>query len=221
MISVDTSGVVSITNACPGGTHTITIRATDNCGGAGGTTDATFTLTVNDTQPPVITCPASIITVIPSGNCVVVNYPAPVAMDNCSGVTVVCSPASGSCFPAGVTTVSCTATDNSGNQSSCSFTVTTFDLCIQDDANPSAVILINSLTGAYRFCCNGQSYTGVGTITKKGLVTTLEHNVPNRRVYAKVDKSTNLGTGNIQQPPGSNLCTITDRDIRNNSCNCQ
>ncbi len=43
-ISVNASGVVSFSNAKPGGTHTITIRATDNCGA---TTDATFTLTVN------------------------------------------------------------------------------------------------------------------------------------------------------------------------------
>jgi hypothetical protein len=44
-ISVNnTTGIVSISNAAPVGTHTITIRATDNCGA---TTDASFTLTVN------------------------------------------------------------------------------------------------------------------------------------------------------------------------------
>ncbi len=43
-INVNSSGVVSISGAKPGGTHTITIRATDNCGAA---TDASFTLTVN------------------------------------------------------------------------------------------------------------------------------------------------------------------------------
>lgn len=43
-ISVNnTTGVVSISNAAPVGTHTIVIRATDNCGTA---TDASFTLTV-------------------------------------------------------------------------------------------------------------------------------------------------------------------------------
>ena len=39
----DTTGVVSISNAAPAGTHTITIAATDNCGA---TTGASFTLTV-------------------------------------------------------------------------------------------------------------------------------------------------------------------------------
>jgi uncharacterized repeat protein (TIGR01451 family) len=43
-ISVNNStGVVSISNAAPAGTHTITIRATDNCGT---TTDASFSLVV-------------------------------------------------------------------------------------------------------------------------------------------------------------------------------
>ncbi len=44
MISVGGAGVVSIGNAANAGTHTIMIRATDNCGA---TTDASFTLTVN------------------------------------------------------------------------------------------------------------------------------------------------------------------------------
>ena len=38
------TGTITISNAAPAGTHTITIRATDNCGL---TTDATFTLTVH------------------------------------------------------------------------------------------------------------------------------------------------------------------------------
>ncbi len=42
-ISIDVLGVVSISGAAPGGTHTITIRATDICGA---TRDASFTLTV-------------------------------------------------------------------------------------------------------------------------------------------------------------------------------
>ncbi len=47
-ISVNSSGLVSISNAAPIGNHTITIRATDNCGAF---TDASFTLTVNNTAP--------------------------------------------------------------------------------------------------------------------------------------------------------------------------
>ena len=42
--AVDGSGVVSITNAAPSGSHVITVRAMDNCGA---TTDASFTLNVD------------------------------------------------------------------------------------------------------------------------------------------------------------------------------
>ena len=55
------------------------------------------------------------------------NFDPPVVSDNVSdpgNITVVCSPASGSNFPAGDTVVTCTATDEAGNESSCMFTVT-------------------------------------------------------------------------------------------------
>ena len=47
-ISVATSGVITLTNAAPIGIHSITIRATDNCGSA---TDASFNLSVNNSAP--------------------------------------------------------------------------------------------------------------------------------------------------------------------------
>jgi hypothetical protein len=67
-----------------------------------------------------------------------VNFTA-TATDNCTvPPTVVCTPASGSSFPLGTTTVTCTATDVSQLMSTCSFTVTvvqsTFTHCCVDDA---------------------------------------------------------------------------------------
>src|SRR5205807_4443414 len=50
--TVNASGTVSIANAQPAGTRTITIRATDNCGA---TTDATFTLDVAPAPTPTPT----------------------------------------------------------------------------------------------------------------------------------------------------------------------
>ncbi|HWS87865.1 MAG TPA: choice-of-anchor Q domain-containing protein [Pyrinomonadaceae bacterium] len=50
-VSVDnTTGVVTFGNAAPTGTHTITVRATDDCGA---TTDATFNLVVTNTPPTI------------------------------------------------------------------------------------------------------------------------------------------------------------------------
>jgi len=55
----------------------------------------------------------------------VVNYPAVTATDSCSSsVTVNSTPASGSVFPVGTTTVNATADDGAGHTSHCSFTVT-------------------------------------------------------------------------------------------------
>ncbi len=55
-ISVNALGVVSISNAAPVGTHTLTIRATDNCGAP---TDAMFTLTVTPACPTITVNPAN------------------------------------------------------------------------------------------------------------------------------------------------------------------
>ena len=150
-----------------------------------------------------------------------VTYPAPTATDNCPGVTAVCTPPSGSTFTVGTTTVSCTATDGVGLMASCSFTVSVFNGCLQDDSNPGTVILINTLTGDYRFCCSGSVFTGKGTVVQQGNTYTLTHNAADRKVLARIDGSANSGTASIQSPPGTTRCTITDRNITNNSCQCQ
>jgi uncharacterized repeat protein (TIGR01451 family) len=182
-----------------------------------------FTVTVNDTQPPSITCPPNQTavtnqSVCPNTACQVVAFPAPVASDNCPGVVVVCNPPSGSCFPVGVTTVTCTATDSSNNTATCSFTVTTFDTALQDDSNPSNILLWNSLSGAYRFCCNGTTFTGLGKVFRQGCVYTLDHTfASDRRVLGRVDKTARAGSASLQSPAGTTRCTIIDRNILNDT----
>ncbi len=191
------------------------------CTGTGDT--CTFTVTVSDTQPPSITCPSNVTAVTPiiGGSGVVVTFPPPTASDNCPGVTVVCNPPSGSTFPVGTTTVTCTATDASGNTATCSFTVTVFNICLQDNGNPANVLLINSVTGDYRFCCNGSIFTGRGKMTIRGQIFTLDHSPADRRVSARVDGTAKTGTANLQSPPGTQRCTITDSNTQNNTCVCQ
>ena len=96
-------------------------RATDACGN---TADCSQVVTVVDTLPPFIVCSPnlSMSTMNLGGMAVTFSIPA---ADICSGVIeVVCSPASGTVFPVGVSTVNCTAADANNNSSSCSFTVT-------------------------------------------------------------------------------------------------
>jgi hypothetical protein len=87
----------------------------------GGSNSCSFTVTVNDTTKPTITCPANITTNTCASTAVVTF--APTVSDNCSGVTYVCTPASGTAFAQGTTAVTCTATDGSGNTASASFNV--------------------------------------------------------------------------------------------------
>ena len=171
---------------------------------------------------PTITCPSNVTAVTAnqcsSASCAVVSFTTMVTAD-CQ-VNIVCTPASGSCFPVGSTTVSCTATDTAGNIASCGFQVTVFNGCLQDDSNPSNVLLFNATTGAYRLCCGGTTFTGQGVLFKLGCTLTIQDNSIDRRLLAKIDNATFRGTASFQLPPGTLKCTITDRDTRNNLCNC-
>lgn len=79
---------------------------------------------IGDVAPPVPTCPADITVQTSQGrNTHIVHYVA-TAVDDCDGVvTPACAPASGTIFPAGATTVTCTATDAAANMSQCQFRI--------------------------------------------------------------------------------------------------
>jgi subtilisin-like proprotein convertase family protein len=202
----------------PKGTTTVTATATD---ASGNTAMCSFTVTVLDMQLPFITCPPNQTVSVPIGQpCGIVNYPAPTASDNCPGVAVVCNPPSGSCFPNGTTTVTCTATDTSGNTASCSFTVSTFDICLQDDDDPSVVLRFNSVTGDYIFCCHGTVYTGNGTVTIKPNQIRLEDQTAIIKLDAKVQTQANKGSASLQPLHGPPLCDIKDKNLSNNTCAC-
>jgi len=94
---------------------------------AGNTATKMFTVTVVDREPPVLNVPTNIVVMTDAGQSnAVVNYSV-TATDNVPGVTVSCTPPSGSAFPLGTNTVTCVATDANNNQTTRSFTVTVMD----------------------------------------------------------------------------------------------
>ncbi|WP_372993934.1 HYR domain-containing protein, partial [Sulfitobacter sp.] len=106
----------------PVGTTTVTYTATD---ATGNTSTITFDVTVEDNEDPTIECPENItVTNIEGQDYAIVTYTEITATDNC-GVTVerISGFASGEQFPIGTTTVTYVATDSSGNEVECSFTV--------------------------------------------------------------------------------------------------
>jgi len=110
--------------AFPKGTTTVTCSANDASNNTG---SCTFTVTVNDAQPPTITCLADIIADFnPAVNGAVVPYATPVGADNCPGAitTQIAGLPSGATFPAGTTTNTFKVTDAVGLTAQCSFKVT-------------------------------------------------------------------------------------------------
>ena len=106
---------------------TTTVNCTSDPDSDGNVGTGSFKVTVQDTTPPSIDQPSSITDTTPDAT-KTINYPVPNATDLVAGpVTPVCTPGSGSSFPAslgGTTTqVSCTASDGT-NQSEVHFDVT-------------------------------------------------------------------------------------------------
>src|SRR5207249_8571265 len=108
------------------GPHTITITATDDTGNS---STCTARLTLVDATIPVITTCAANQSVNANGSCaaLVPNFTSGVvATDNCdSSVTITQSPAAGSTVSGlGPHTITITATDDTGNNSTCTATLT-------------------------------------------------------------------------------------------------
>lgn len=202
----------------------------NGCTAATGTgPTCTFTVTVLDTQPPVITCPANIFvaaaSACPPATSRTVNFTVP-ASDNCPGVTVVCTPASGSVFPVGTTTVTCIATDAAGNTATCMFTVDVFTACLVDEYQPTNVVLFNSQSGEYRFCCSGQLLAwGFGTATTRGCIGSITDQKGLRKVTIIWDTSAfsgvGRGTASLFLDGSTNpKCQILDQIMVGNNCTC-
>jgi hypothetical protein len=203
MVSDNCPGVGAPLCTPPSGTTFAKGTTTVNCtvkDAANNQSACSFTVTVVDTQAPTIVCPVNIITnTVNAGDAsVAVTFAAPSAADNCSGVNVACVPPSGSMLPRGVTTVTCTATDASSNQTSCAFTVKVFDYVIVDDSN-GRILRFLSTTGEYDFfdCRKSKSLSGQGQVTISSCKTELRDSKPDRTVTVLTNPCTKAGNATL------------------------
>ncbi len=136
-----------------------------------------------DTTPPVIGgTPSNITAEATSASGATVTYATPSATDNLDGTDAVsCSPASGSTFALGVTTVTCIATDRAGNSSHSSFSVT-----VQDTTAPTVSMTVPS----------GGATVGGSSVT---LTASASDNVTVGSVRFKADSS-NIGSAITSSP---------------------
>jgi hypothetical protein len=124
---VDGNGLASCAAASgsqfPLGTTTVTCNAVDVAGNVA--TPTTFKVIVHDTTAPVLAFHADVTATATGNSSANVTYTLPTATDIVDGTdTVTCTPASGSSFAVGSTTVNCAATDHAGNTGHGSFKVT-------------------------------------------------------------------------------------------------
>ena len=113
----------------PVGTTTVTLSCND---GLGNVAMSSFTVTVQDTTKPTIAVPGPITQEATGPNGAIVTFNVTTSDAVTSAPNLEVSPASGSLFPVGQTTVNVTSTDAASNVATSSFTVT-----VQDTTNPT------------------------------------------------------------------------------------
>lgn len=168
--------------------------------GNGLSSTCTATVTVLDTIKPTLSCPSNKTVSATNAAGAVVTYTAPVATDNCAGVTTsrITGFPSGATFPIGTTTVTHAATDGSGNTSVCSFTVTVIGIApvVQCPGD----IQINTATGN---CSAPVTYSAVDTT-----------GVPASTITYSIAPGSSFATGTTQVTAtatnsiGSSSCTF-------------
>jgi flagellar hook assembly protein FlgD len=128
-----------------------------------GTTSGSFEIFVSDTVAPVVYVPADIAS---SSSVVTFTATATDAIDG--SIAADCSPASGSTFPAGTTTVICSATDAHANSAFASFHVT---VTLPNFTVGQSVYQLNAATAGTVAYTSVVPYTLTETITIRSVKT--------------------------------------------------
>lgn len=124
------------------GVYRVVLRATDLAGNTG---TCTSVLKILDPNPPTIRCPSNIVVRTRSRVGEVVNFTATASSSCNPRLEVVCTPASGTTFPVGTTTVTCSIAganaDQTPSRAQCTFTVTVVPLQIEVSVNNQTIAL--------------------------------------------------------------------------------
>ena len=170
-----------------------TWQAMDSCGN---TAQSSQTVTVVDTSTPTVTCPPDV-TVAANAGCAAtgVILGNPVASDNCSVVSVTNNAPSS--FPLGTNLVTWTATDSSGNASSCVQRVTVVD------TNAPTISCPADVTVSANAGCTATGVTLGSPVTSDN---------------CSVASATNNAPASF--PLGTNLVTWTVTDSSGNTSSC-
>jgi len=197
------------------GVTTVTYTVTDQ----GGNTDfCSFNVTVNDDVPPtVISCPGNISTNVEPGQCdKFVNVPLPTVIDPCGEIVTIENDFNNTAnasdiYPVGTTLVTWTFTDNSGNISTCSHTVTVIDNIFPTITCPGNV----TVTATPPDCFVPQIIVGNPVITENCPAYLL--------TWTKTGATTANGTGLVNNTPfnvGVTTVTYIVTDASNNVATC-
>ena len=145
---------------------------------------------------------------------VAVSFSTPTASDNTTGVTVSCNRSSGSVFPVGVTTVTCTATDICGLTATAEFKVNVWDGLLIDD-KAGHIFLFDSFTGNYLFIRGdtGEKFSGRGHVLREVCDIRL---VDDNRVEVTYNRCLLRGSGIIRPNGVAPVFRINNRYTGNN-----
>lgn len=199
------------------GVTTVTYTVTDL---SGNTTSCNFTVTISDNTPPTISCPTNLLRSCPG----VVNSIAPSGLgDNCgidsvhyvlSGATSGSglNDASGTYFNYGVTTITYTITDVSGNTNNCSFTI-----AIIDNTNPNLLCPLSVNMSTDPGLCSALVNGIAPTIANDNCaIDSINYVITGVTIASGLNDASgtifNIGTSTIQY-------TITDSSGNSSTCN--
>lgn len=166
----DNCGVASVTNDAPAvfdlGDTVVTWTVTDD---SGNVNTCEQTVTVVDNIDPELTCPADLVVTVDAGELYTIpDYTGDAtATDNCTASPAISQdPIAGTEVGVGVTVITITAIDDSGNEATCTFDLTVDELLGVNDSefNNSIQLLPNPTSGVIRLINNGSEELVKATI---------------------------------------------------------